>query len=249
MLQPFLFLHFIGIKRLKNIRKAFHQDGVQPRVHGNTRRLPKHTLTLESVEYVVRFLLNYFEQHGLLLPGRVPGYARDDIKLLPSSTSKRGIWKLYCGAADQVPEIHKVAYSTFCHVWKHQLPHLILMKPMTDLCWTCQKNSTAVLRSANCPDKDKSSALVEFEEHLRIVQTERSFYKTSCKTCKDCVTAQFTVGDEFQPPPLHHNHLPTRGTSQSTTRLITHSRCIFPRIPCSLVPSTSSLRGSVQCLG
>ena len=87
----FLFLHSIGIKRLKNIRKAFHQDGVQPRVHGNTRRLPKHTLTLESVEYVVRFLLNYFEQHRLLLPGRVPGYARDDIKLLPSSTSKRGL--------------------------------------------------------------------------------------------------------------------------------------------------------------
>ena len=49
--------------------------GMQPRVHGNTKRLPKHTLTLESVEYVLRFLLNYFEQHGILLPGRVPGYA------------------------------------------------------------------------------------------------------------------------------------------------------------------------------
>ena len=180
----FLFIHGISIKRLKNIRKSFYRHGMQPRVHGNTKRLPKHTLTLESVEYVLRFLLNYFEQHGILLPGRVPGYARDDIKLLPSSTSKRGIWKLYCGAADQVPSIHKVAYSTFCHIWKHQLPYLILMKPMTDLCWACQKNSTAVLRSANCPDKDKSSALVEFEEHLRIVQTERSFYKPPARPAR-----------------------------------------------------------------
>ena len=53
----------------------------------------------------------------------------------------------------------------------------------------------------------------------------------------------------FGHPPLHHNHLPTRGTSQFTTHLIMRSRCIFPQIPCSLVPSTSSLRGSVLCLG
>ena len=33
----------------------------------------------QAAKYVVRFLQNYFEQHGFLLPGRVPGY---DIKLL-----------------------------------------------------------------------------------------------------------------------------------------------------------------------
>ena len=55
-------------------------SGISPRVHGNTKRLPKHALKLRDVEYIVRFLLSYAEQHALLLPGRVPGYARDDIQ-------------------------------------------------------------------------------------------------------------------------------------------------------------------------
>ena len=54
----FRFLHGIGIKRLKNISLAMKLGGVGPRVHGNTGRLPRWTLSLSSVEYVVRFLLN-----------------------------------------------------------------------------------------------------------------------------------------------------------------------------------------------
>ena len=83
--KMFIFLHAISKKRLYNVTTHFHLNGITPRTHGNTKRLPAHTLTLQSVEYVVRFLLNYTEQHALLLPGRVPGYSRDDIKLLPSS--------------------------------------------------------------------------------------------------------------------------------------------------------------------
>ena len=40
---------------------------------------------------MVKFLQNYAEENALLLPGRIPGYKRDDIKLLPSSRSKR-VW-------------------------------------------------------------------------------------------------------------------------------------------------------------
>ena len=126
---------------------------------------------------VVKFLLNYVEQHGLLLPGRVPGYSRDDVKLLPSRASKKGIWGMYFCAAQQDPEVHAVAYSTFCTLWRTLLSSILLMKPMTDLCWTCQKKSTAFLRSANFPDKEKSAVLMDAEEHLRIVQIECSYYK------------------------------------------------------------------------
>ena len=69
----FRFLHRIGKKRLFNVVESVRKNGVQSRVHGNTNRFPKYTLSLASVEYVVRFLLNYSEQHALLLPGRVPG--------------------------------------------------------------------------------------------------------------------------------------------------------------------------------
>ena len=120
----------------------------------------------------------------LLLPGRVPGYSRTDIKLLPFSTSKKRIWLVYQEAAQQDPSVHPVAYTTFCRLWRQLLPSLLLMKPMTDLCWTCQKNSIAILRAANCPDKEKSCVLREAEDHLRVVQCERSHYKTTCDTCK-----------------------------------------------------------------
>ena len=110
--KMFLFIHSISKKRMKNIKHSLASDGVGFRVHGNAKRLPKHTLSLDSVEYVIRFLLNYTQQHGLLLPGRVPGYSRDDIKLLPSSVSKRGIWKVYHEAAQKADSIHAVAYTT-----------------------------------------------------------------------------------------------------------------------------------------
>ena len=68
-----------GSKHLRNLSSWLTDSGISPRVHGNTKRLPKHALKLRDVEYIVRFLLSYAEQHALLLPGRVPVYARDDI--------------------------------------------------------------------------------------------------------------------------------------------------------------------------
>ena len=70
------------------------------------------------------------------------------------------------------------------------------MKPMTDLCWICQQNSSAIFRAANFPDRFKSDMLKKAEEHLFHVQKERSFYKTKCKECMN------TRDDNFQPPPL-----------------------------------------------
>ena len=48
------------------------------------------------------------------------------------------------------------AYSTFCILWRKLTPYVMVMKPMTDLCWICQQNSMAIMRSANTPDSEKS---------------------------------------------------------------------------------------------
>ena len=82
------------------------------------------------------------------------------------------------------------------------------MKTMTDLCWTCHQNSTAILRAANCSDANKSSTIKDAEEHLRIVQVERSFYKSTCDACRESVRAFFSVDGEFQPPSLSSNITP-----------------------------------------
>ena len=77
------------------------------------------------------------------------------------------------------------------------------MKPMSDLCWQCQQNSTAILRAANHPDAEKSDAIKAAEEHLTIVQKERSFYRTTCDDCKASIRECFTTADKFTPPSLN----------------------------------------------
>ena len=107
-----------------------------------------HVLLLNPVEYHIHMTLNYactyiplldlphqlLRNHGLLLPGRVPGYSRSDIKLLPSSVSKRGIWRVYSEGMSEAGN-RAAAYRTFCRQWKELLPSLVVTKPLSDLCW------------------------------------------------------------------------------------------------------------------
>ena len=87
--KTFMFLHGIGKDRLRNVRDSYLTNGLETRVHGNTKRLPHNHLTHAVITNVTKFLKNYTEENAILLPGRIPGYKRDDIKLLPSSCSKK----------------------------------------------------------------------------------------------------------------------------------------------------------------
>lgn len=205
--STFRFLHGIGIKRFKNLLKNLKENGLSPRVHGNTNRKPKHALSYASTEYVIRFLLTYAEQHALLLPGRIPGYSRSDIQLLPSSVSKRSVWRVYHEAAEAIDtaHVHAVAYTTFCLLWRTLVPSIVVMKPRSDLYWQCQQNSTAIMRIANGSDSEKTSIVGEALEHLRIVKMERTYYKSTCDECKSSVQHYFTTDGEFTPPQLSSN--------------------------------------------
>ncbi|XP_065901333.1 uncharacterized protein [Dysidea avara] len=86
----FGFLYGIGPKtRLQSIRSHYLECGMTPRVHGNTKCLPHNAMPFDVINAAVKFLQNYAEQHAILLPGRIPGYKRDNMKLLPSSSSKK----------------------------------------------------------------------------------------------------------------------------------------------------------------
>ena len=61
---------------------------------------------------------------------------------------------------------------------------VIIMRKMSDLCWTCQHNSTTIMRTANKPDTEKSATILAAQEHFLLVQLERSYYKTFCVTCR-----------------------------------------------------------------
>ena len=76
--STYAFLYGVRTKhRLENIKKHYLEHGMD------------RTLSFVEITSLVKFIENYAEQHAILLPGRIPGYKRDDIKLLPSSTSKK----------------------------------------------------------------------------------------------------------------------------------------------------------------
>ena len=120
-------------------------------------RLPANAVSFVDTQRVVQFLTTHAEANAILLPGRIPGYKRTDVQLLPSSTTKRQVWLQYCSSLQSLSQTHhQVAYSTFCTLWRQLVPHIQAMKPMSDLCWICQSNSTAIMQAANHPEEEKS---------------------------------------------------------------------------------------------
>jgi hypothetical protein len=65
-------------------------------------------LSYKEVKHIVSFIENYAETNGILLPG----YKRSDLKLLPSSTSKRDIHTIYMKASEGT-NIRVAASTTF----------------------------------------------------------------------------------------------------------------------------------------
>ena len=86
----FGFIFGVGKKhKINSIRQHYMEEGLTIKVHKNSQLQPHNALGYDDIKSISSFLLNYSEQHAILLPGRIPGYKRDDMKLLPSSNSKK----------------------------------------------------------------------------------------------------------------------------------------------------------------
>ena len=180
----FLFMYGISDSRLRHLREHYENSGLSSRTHGNTRRLPKNTLPFAVVEDVKLFLANYAEEHAISLPGRIPGYKDEDIKLLSSHETKIGVWRSF-EAPCEATRKQTVSYSKFVQLWEQFHPNLVVAKPMTDLCLMCQQNTTKLLRAANLPGNEKFDCVWEQQEHLNLALTERNVYKEACKEATD----------------------------------------------------------------
>ena len=153
-LKTFCFVHVISRWKFTDIKSSWLQNGLRSR--RRTQVTPHNATSLSDVKLVMKFILQYAEDHTILLPGRIPGYKRDDIQLLPLSTTKREVWELYQSAAVQHEESHAICYSLLCRLWKQLTPQIVVTKPMSDLCWTCQRNNTLIMRAHNRPVEEKT---------------------------------------------------------------------------------------------
>lgn len=181
-----MFLHLYGLSysRFRRLKEHYENYGISPRTHGNCKRLPSNTLPTTVVEDVKLFLTNYVEENAISLPGRIPGYKSDDIKLLSASETKMSVWRDFV-AACTASEKQAVSYSKFKDLWEQFHPNVVVAKPMTDLCVTCQQNTSKLVRSANLPDGEKSECVRAQQEHLDTVKSERELYNEVCEEAKN----------------------------------------------------------------
>ena len=112
---------------------------------------------------MVVFIQNFAEDHAILLPGRIPGYNRFDLQLLPSNTSKLSIWESYTQSIEPLG-VRVAGYKSFRNIWTKYLPQIIITKPMSDLCWTCQQNNSLIVRSTNKSEEEKSTVSFKFQD-------------------------------------------------------------------------------------
>ena len=78
--------------------------------------------------------------------------------------SKQKVWQKFidCCNTTRARELgmQPVAYRTFCRLWTEQLGYIVVGKPRSDLCWTCQQNSMAIMKMANMMDREKEKVLL-----------------------------------------------------------------------------------------
>ena len=180
----FLNLYGISYSRFRRLKEHYEEHGISLRVHGNRKRLPHNALPQAVAKDVKNFLNNYADENAVLLPGRIPGFKNDDIRLLSSSESKMSVWRSFQRACDETGK-QSVCYTKFIKLWEQFHPELVVAKPMTDLCLTCQQNTSKLLRSASLPDREKSECVLVQQEHLNCVQTERDLYRNACTESKN----------------------------------------------------------------
>ena len=172
--------------RFRRLKEHYQNHGIFPRIHGNTRQLPQNTLPQARFEDVHAFLSKYVEENAISLPGRIPGFKSDDIKVLLSSEKKMSVWRVYetaCKASD----LRAVSYRKFLQLWEQFHPNVVVAKPMTDLCFTCQQNTSKLQRAANLSDAEKSEGLNAHQDHLNCAQSEREYYRNLCKASENAL--------------------------------------------------------------
>ena len=158
---------------------AFHQERMET---------AKDYQATHSLQQRLKMLNHSLRTMFLTLPGRIPGYKSNDIKLLSASKTKMSMWRDFV-AACTASEKQAVSYSKFKELWEQFHPNVVVAKPMTDLCVTCQQNTSKLVRSVNLPDGEKSECMRAQQEHLDTIKSERELCNKVCEEAKNTFEA------------------------------------------------------------
>lgn len=205
--ETYMFSNNIKIKRMKRLTKMYNESGLISKVHGNAGKVPKNVTSFCDTENIVRFLYNYAEQHAVILPGRSSTIYKTNLKLLPSSDTKVKIYETYKASFTPDMPSKPVSCRLFRNIWRQLCPEVVVMKPRSDLCATCQKHFTSGAAMALLPEETKLQTIEKMRSHLDLVSKERKFYKdtikqskTNFETEKTCVHYSFDMAQQIHIP-------------------------------------------------
>ena len=173
--DTFLFIHGVSRNRYLRISELYTNEGLTISRHGNSGRMPKHTCTFEQINDIKTFIENYASAHGLPVPGRLPN-TKDKVLLLPSSMSKMFVFRKYEEAS-----VHPVRKSKVLQVWSKLTPSVAVMKPASDLCFTCQQNNLSIMKAAPMPEAVRKQRYENASLHLELARNARHYYRKQCE--------------------------------------------------------------------
>ena len=86
------------------------------------------------------------------------------------------VWRTYTSTC-KASGVQAVCYSKFAELWQQFHPHVVVSKPMTDLC-LCQQNTKKLLRAANLYELEKSECIKAQQDHLNWRKPNKNYTET-----------------------------------------------------------------------
>ncbi|KAK7485394.1 hypothetical protein BaRGS_00023342 [Batillaria attramentaria] len=120
----------------------YMKHGVTPPEEWGGRKFNSKAFKPEDIQNTDRFIQNFAEDCALVLPGRIPGFKRSDIQILPSAYTKAAVWEHYRRLM-QARGLRAMGKSSFFNTWAEYTPYIVVGKPMSDLCWALQPEQRA----------------------------------------------------------------------------------------------------------
>ena len=126
------------------------------------------------------------------------------LQVLPTCVTKAQLWRDYKAASPSGQRV--VRLTSFRALWKQLLPYVVIGRPMSDLCWECQRNNPHILHAVNVPEEMKSATLLRQEEHLRLATRQRTEYQAMCAACVEFAEQHniTELGKSENPPSTFH---------------------------------------------
>ena len=171
-------------KRLKNVKKQFLREGIVPKQHSNISK-PSNDRASEFFKrkQACTFIQNFAENNALVMPGRMTNYKNPDLKLLPSSMSKKYVYELYRDALKETDD-EAISLRLWYQTWHELCGNVVVQLPRTDLCSLCQQNQITVGKMRNLDEDKKLGLIKQCQDHLLCVQKEREHYSQVIAHCQ-----------------------------------------------------------------